>query len=125
VIADPDKSHFFNTDCISCHTETRRSMELLKTKDIPGIDSLPHDSWNACNFDCSPAGASVEATAARLTAAETAAVVTVINSELRVRQAVDESLSIYCRFSHGSTWRWVQQKIRQRRAATEPEPGSM
>ena len=23
VIADPAKSHFFNTDCVSCHTETR------------------------------------------------------------------------------------------------------
>ena len=67
----------------------------------------------------------MEATAARLTAAETAMVVTVINSEPLVRQAVDESLCIYCRFSHGSTWRWIQQKIRQGQAATEPEPVSM
>jgi hypothetical protein len=90
VIADPAKSHFFNTDCISCHTENRRSMQLLKTKDIPGIDSasLPHDSWNVRNFGWSPAGASVEATVTRRTAAETAAVVTFINSELLAKQAI-------------------------------------
>ncbi|MFZ0799840.1 MAG: hypothetical protein WAM98_18795 [Terriglobales bacterium] len=90
VIADPAKSHFFNTDCISCHTETRRFMELLNTKDIPGIDSaaLPDDSWNVRNFGWSPAGASVEATVTRRTAAETAAVVAFINSELLAKQAV-------------------------------------
>jgi hypothetical protein len=38
LIADPNRSHFFNTDCVSCHTETRRAMELLNVTDIPGID---------------------------------------------------------------------------------------
>jgi hypothetical protein len=90
VIADPAKSHFFNTDCISCHTETRRSMDLLKVKDIPGIDSaaLPNGQWDVRNFGWSPAPkGSVQATVTRRTAAETAAVVTFINSELLGKQA--------------------------------------
>ena len=85
VIADPTKSHFFNTDCISCHTETRRTMELLNTKDIPGIDSaaLPNGSWDVRNFGWAPAAkGSFQATVTRRTAAETTAVVTFINSEL-------------------------------------------
>jgi hypothetical protein len=91
VIADPAKSHFFNTDCISCHTETRRSMDLLKTKDIPGIDSaaLPNGQWDVRNFGWSPAPkGSVQATVTRRTAAETAEVVAFINSELLVKRAV-------------------------------------
>jgi hypothetical protein len=90
VIADPTKSHFFNTDCISCHTETRRTMELLNIKDIPGIDSgaLPNGSWDVRNFGWSPAAkGSVQATVTRRTAAETTAVVTFINSELLAKQA--------------------------------------
>jgi len=88
VIADPVKSHFFNTDCVSCHTETRRSMDILKVKDIPGIDSaaLPKDSWNVRNFGWSPAGG-LQATVTRRTAAETAAVVTFINSQVLAKQA--------------------------------------
>ena len=89
VIADPVKSHFFNTDCVSCHTETRRTMELLNIKDIPGVDSaaLPKDSWNVRNFGWSPAGG-LQATVTRRTAAETAAVVAFINSEIIGKQAV-------------------------------------
>ena len=90
VIADPAKSQFFNTDCVSCHTETRRAMELLNIKDIPGIDSsaLPNGSWDVRNFGWSPAPkGSVQATVTRRTAAETAAVVTFINSELPAKQA--------------------------------------
>ncbi|MGI9508535.1 MAG: hypothetical protein ACR2QJ_04200, partial [Geminicoccaceae bacterium] len=34
VIADPTQSHFFNTDCVSCHTETRREMDILNTDEI-------------------------------------------------------------------------------------------
>jgi hypothetical protein len=85
VIADPVQSHFFNTDCVSCHTETRRAMELLKSKDFPCIDSaaLPDDAWNVRNFGWSPsAKGSFEATVTRRTANETAAVVAFINSEL-------------------------------------------
>jgi len=89
VIADPVKSHFFNTDCVSCHTETRLTMNIMNIKDIPGIDSaaLPKDSWNVRNFGWSPAGG-LQATVTRRTAAETAAVVTFINSELLAKQPV-------------------------------------
>ena len=27
IIADPVKSHFFNTDCVSCHTDTMQAIE--------------------------------------------------------------------------------------------------
>jgi hypothetical protein len=83
VIADPIKSHFFNTDCVSCHTETRLTTELPNFMNIPGIDTsaLPKDSWNVRNFGWSPAGG-LQATVTRRTAAETAAVVSFINSEL-------------------------------------------
>lgn len=84
VIADPAKSHFFNTDCVSCHTETRRTMDLLKVTDVPGIDpaALPNGQWNIRNFGWSPSAKGVQATVTRRTASETAAVVAFINSEL-------------------------------------------
>ena len=85
VIADPAKSHFFNTDCVSCHTETRRTMELLNIKDIPGINSaaLPNGSWDVRNFGWSPPiEGPVQATVTRRAATETAAVVAVINAGL-------------------------------------------
>jgi len=90
VIADPAKSHFFNTDCVSCHTETRGTMDLLKIKDIPGIDSaaLPNGPWDVRNFGWSPTPKGpAQATVTRRTAAETAAVVTFINSELLAKRA--------------------------------------
>jgi hypothetical protein len=89
VIADPSRSHFFNTDCASCHSETRRAMELLKVTNIPGIDpaALPNGSWDVRNFGWSPAAkGSAQATVTRRTEAETAAVVAFINSELRAAQ---------------------------------------
>ncbi|MGA7765667.1 MAG: hypothetical protein WCA27_05530 [Candidatus Sulfotelmatobacter sp.] len=89
LIADPLRSHFFNTDCVSCHTETRRAMELLNVKDFPGINSavLPNGSWSVRNFGWAPAvRGSFQATVTRRTAAETAAVVTLINSQLIARQ---------------------------------------
>jgi hypothetical protein len=85
LIADPNKSHFFNTDCVSCHTETRRAVELLNIRDIPGIDStaLPNGPWDVRNFGWAPAPkGSVQPTVTRRTAAETAAVVAFINSSL-------------------------------------------
>ncbi|MGA2419770.1 MAG: hypothetical protein ABSG69_06765 [Candidatus Acidiferrum sp.] len=83
VVADPDKSHFFNTDCISCHTETRRAIELLKQKDFPDIDpaALPNSTWDVRNFGWSPnLLGPAHATVTRRTAAETTAVLTYINS---------------------------------------------
>jgi hypothetical protein len=90
VIADPAKSQFFNTDCVSCHTETRRAMDLLKINSIPGIDSaaLPNGQWDVRNFGWAPAPkGSVQATVTRRTAAETAAVVAFINSEMLANPA--------------------------------------
>jgi hypothetical protein len=85
TIADPTKSFFFNTDCVSCHTETRRTMELLNVTAIPGINpaALPNGTWDVRNFGWGNAGkAGMQATVTRRTANETAAVVTFINSEL-------------------------------------------
>jgi hypothetical protein len=85
VIADPAKSHFFNTDCISCHTETRLTMDNLKVTTIPGINpaALPGGAWDVRNFGWGNAGkAGMQATVTRRTANETAAVVTFINSQL-------------------------------------------
>ena len=84
VIADPVKSHFFNTDCISCHTETHREITLLNTKSFAGLDDkvLPADDWNVRNFgwfrtnkNANP----VVATATRRTETETAEVLSCIN----------------------------------------------
>jgi hypothetical protein len=88
VIVDPAKSHFFNTDCVSCHTETRRAIELLNIKDVPGIDStaLPKGPWDVRNFGWSPAGKGSVPTVTRRTAAETGAVVAFINSEVLANQ---------------------------------------
>jgi hypothetical protein len=85
VIADPAKSHFFNTDCVSCHTETRRAMELLSPQDIPKINAapLPNGSWNVRNFGWSPlVEGPVHGSVSRRTAAETAAVVDFINAKM-------------------------------------------
>jgi hypothetical protein len=89
VIADPTKSHFFNTDCVSCHTETRRTMELLNIKDIAGIDAvvLPNGPWDVRNFGWAPsAKGPFQSTVTRRTADETAAVVAFINSEVLAKQ---------------------------------------
>lgn len=88
TIADPTKSFFFNTDCVSCHTETRRAMDLLKVTDIQGINpaALPNGQWDVRNFGWSPSAKGPQPTVTRRTAAETAAVVTFINSELLAKQ---------------------------------------
>ena len=57
-IANPKLSHFFNTDCVSCHTETRRPLDLISDDDatkktrFPHIatDVLPKERWNVRNF---------------------------------------------------------------------------
>jgi hypothetical protein len=85
MIADPTRSHFFNTDCISCHTETRRAMELLSPQNIPRIAAapLPNGPWNVRNFGWSPLiEGNVHGSVSRRTAAETAGVVTFINDKL-------------------------------------------
>lgn len=92
VIADPSKSHFFNTDCVSCHTETQLSIKLLNTKNIPGIDPavLPLGPWDVRNFGWAPppGKGAFHAEVTRRAAAETTAVVTFINSEVLAKQGV-------------------------------------
>jgi len=82
-IADPATTHFFNTDCVSCHTDTRRAMQLLHVSDVPGVDKgvLPTGDYNVRNFGWSEESAS-KSTATRRVAAETAAVVAFINAEV-------------------------------------------
>jgi hypothetical protein len=85
LIADPARSHFFNTDCISCHTETRRAMDLLQIQSIPGIDPavLPKGAYTVRNFGWSPpSDGPIQAVVTKRAAAETGAVVAFINSKL-------------------------------------------
>jgi len=80
LIADPTRSHFFNTDCLSCHTETRRAIDLLNAQSFPGLDPsvMPKDIWNVRNFGWFPSFPAAQETATRRTAAETAAVLNFI-----------------------------------------------
>jgi hypothetical protein len=81
IIADPGKSHFFNTDCVSCHTDTRQAMQRIPGFNVPEVaaDVLPQGRWNVRNFGWFPPSS---ATATRRTATETAEVVGFINKEL-------------------------------------------
>lgn len=88
VVADPAKSNFFNTDCASCHTETRRTMDIPGTAPITGIDprALPNGAWDVRNFGWGDTGKpAFQATVTRRTANEAAAVVAFINSDLRAK----------------------------------------
>jgi hypothetical protein len=85
-IDNPVTSHFFNTDCVSCHTETRLGMERLNVTRVAGIDpaAMPNGPYNVRNFGWSPPieGPPSRATVTRRTAAETDAVVRFINTAL-------------------------------------------
>jgi len=88
TIADPEKSHFFNTDCVSCHTETRRALELLKPGEVPKIAAapLPNGPWNVRNFGWSPLiEGDAAGTVSRRTATETKAAVDFVNAKLLVK----------------------------------------
>lgn len=90
VIADPTKAHFFNTDCVSCHTETRREMDILGTNEVDApVDPavLPTELWNVRNFGWFPPFPSGTplATVTRRTATESEEVVEAINDDLRTR----------------------------------------
>jgi mono/diheme cytochrome c family protein len=80
TIADPNRSHFFNTDCASCHTETRLTMPLGNP---PGVDPavLPSGDWVVRNFGWAPSGEGGKPTATRRTEAETRAVVDFLNAQ--------------------------------------------
>jgi hypothetical protein len=88
IIADPKQSHFFNTDCVSCHTETAQPLtKNVKNFAVPGVNKavLPKENWNVHNFGWFPSflqGGPAAATITRRAAAETADVVSFINSQL-------------------------------------------
>ncbi|MFK4535260.1 hypothetical protein ABIA00_003443 [Bradyrhizobium ottawaense] len=88
TIADTKKSHFFNTDCVSCHTETAQPL----ARKIPNFAAVgvnravwPKEDWNVRNFGSFPSflhGGPAAATITRRAAAETIEIVTFINSQL-------------------------------------------
>ena len=57
-IVDPESSNSFNTDCVSCHTETRLGIDLLigNSHIEEDIDKLllPDSKWNVRGFGWSP-----------------------------------------------------------------------
>ena len=72
LIANPQRAHFFNTDCVSCHSESTRRISLgigdiqsefrfARPDGVSGVDEnvLPQDakpgpSWNVRNFGWFP-----------------------------------------------------------------------
>ncbi|MBW3597264.1 MAG: hypothetical protein KY475_08320 [Planctomycetes bacterium] len=99
IVAHPERSHFFNTDCVSCHTETRRRMQLSlpvgkfafrRNGVTPEVDpdALPKHDWNVRNLgwfqlpDVIGGGPPV-GTVTQRTANETAEVVNHIEREYR------------------------------------------
>jgi hypothetical protein len=83
LIADPTRSHFFNTDCVSCHTETRMAVDALGSSSINGISPsvLPNGPYDVRNFGWSIDG-SVQGSVARRTQRETLAVAAWINANM-------------------------------------------
>ena len=89
IVADPGRAHFFNTDCVSCHTETTRA-KVLKIKpgkfafkppaDFRGVEDAvtPKDDWNLRNFGWGPPSER-HATVTQRAANETAEAVEFIN----------------------------------------------
>jgi len=87
VIADVTQSHFFNTDCISCHTETRKEIDMGQTTAaIIGVQAnidpavIPGEQWNVRAFGWFPGffnqlESGAHETVTRRTAHETAEVI--------------------------------------------------
>jgi hypothetical protein len=93
AVADPARGHFFNTDCVSCHTETRKELDLildpaLRQQRFASIardeglhpDVVPKSQWNVRAFGWFPgtvffSGAPAQPTIARRAARETKEVV--------------------------------------------------
>lgn len=93
VIAEASASHFFNTDCVSCHTETRNQIDQLRTRteknammnqiaNSSGIHPavMPHGNWNVRVMGWAPIdelnnSSGAHATISRRAATETAEVV--------------------------------------------------
>ncbi|MEM7361247.1 MAG: hypothetical protein AAF431_19340 [Pseudomonadota bacterium] len=98
IIANPEISHFFNTDCMSCHSETTRREQLEIDEgdfayELPeGVSGLadevvPESEWNVRNFGWFRA----DNTITLRTANETAEVVAFINRGLVPEAHDDES----------------------------------
>ncbi|MBN8625203.1 MAG: hypothetical protein J0M17_06930 [Planctomycetes bacterium] len=94
VIANPQRSHVLNTDCVSCHTEStrRRALNLGAARDelryappagLSGVDErrLPQSDWNVRNFGWFPRGATIAETVTLRTANEAAESAEFINRE--------------------------------------------
>ena len=96
LIADPARAHFFNTDCISCHTETRREIdaatdqtakarEIAEAHDIDPATmpiDMPFSHWNVRAFGWFPGfpqQRDAHETTVRRTATETAEVLECLN----------------------------------------------
>ena len=63
IVANPERAHFFNTDCASCHTESTRRAALdftppddmfrfVRPAGVSGVEAtlVPRDPWNVRNF---------------------------------------------------------------------------
>ena len=98
LIANPTISHFFNTDCVSCHTETtrRQALQLVPgafayalPEGVAGVsqDVLPANKWNVRNFGWFETAATIT----QRTANETAQVVEFIRSNLLTPPVETES----------------------------------
>lgn len=87
IIADPSKSHFFNTDCVSCHTETRLLRSSSPTTKIAGVAEavLPKNQWNVRNFGWGLEAGGLRPTITRRAATETDEVVKAANELLQTQ----------------------------------------
>jgi hypothetical protein len=84
TLIDPDASHLFNTDCVSCHTETRLGITLLNgdahIKEDIDKRLLPNHPWNVRGFGWFPhPRETAQPTVSHRVGKETFAVLTFIN----------------------------------------------
>ena len=106
IIANPERSHFFNTDCVSCHSESARRQALnirtgdalFKYQNPPGISSveaalLPTDRWNVRNFGWFPDFQGATETVTMRTANETAEAVEFINQEYLINTPINNAVA--------------------------------
>jgi hypothetical protein len=94
VIANPNRSHAFNTDCVSCHSESARRRQLnlsggdgmfayVPPDGLSGVDAghLPAHDWNLRNFGWFQRQGTIHATVSQRTANEAAESADVINRQ--------------------------------------------
>jgi hypothetical protein len=132
VIVNPDRSHVFNTDCISCHTETPLFQGRLSHTSIPGIHSsvLPGENiYNVRAFGWAPQPSddgnrdiSIQATASRRTARETTNVADYFNLLLGIGTTASASshpIATNATNSKQVTERRVQMRGRPKEKASD------